>query len=143
MKHGMSQKLESVQPSEEAISILVAEDDEIVRKLLGAIIARKFPEVTVYLAENGRAGLELFKGHRPPIVITDINMPEMDGFQMVDAIRSIEAETKILVITAYDTSDYCEKFDRMGVEGYIVKPIAFEKLFVAIERCLAGIVPAR
>ena len=143
MRHGTSRKRESAQPSEEAISILVAEDDKIVRKLLGAIIARKFPEVTVYLAENGRAGLELFKGHRPQIVITDINMPEMDGFQMVDAIRSIEAETKILVITAYDTSDYCKKFDRMGVEDFIVKPIAFEKLFVAIERCLAEIAPAR
>jgi YesN/AraC family two-component response regulator len=139
----MNRKLESVQPSEEAISILVAEDDEVIRKLLGAIIARKFPEFTIYLAENGRAGLELFRSHRPHLVITDINMPEMDGFQMVEAIRSIEAETKILVVTAYDTSDYCKKFDRMGVEDYIVKPIAFDKLFGAIEKCLAGIAPSR
>jgi YesN/AraC family two-component response regulator len=131
MKHGMNQQLESVQ----AISILVAEDDKIVRNLLGLIIAKKFPAVTVYLAEDGRAGLELFKSHRPQLVITDINMPGMDGFQMVNAIRSIEAGTKILVVTAYDTSDYCEKFDKIGIEDYIVKPIAFERLFAAIEKC--------
>jgi YesN/AraC family two-component response regulator len=131
----MRKKMESVQPSEEAISILVTEDDKIVRNLLAAIITKKFTNVTVYLAENGRVGLELFKCHRPQIVITDINMPEMDGLQMVNAIRSIEAETKILVVTAYDTSDYCKKFDKIGIEDYIVKPIAFKRLFAAIERC--------
>jgi YesN/AraC family two-component response regulator len=136
MKHETDQKPEFVQPSEEVVSILVAEDDRIVRTLLGAIISKKFPDIAVHLAEDGRAGLELFKSHRPQLVITDINMPEMDGFQMVEAIRSIEAGTRILVVTAYDTSYYCEKFDKMGIKDYIVKPIAFEKLFAAIENCL-------
>ena len=50
--------------------------------MLCTVIRRKFPDAAIYLAENGRIGVELFKKHTPDIVITDINMPVMDGIEM-------------------------------------------------------------
>ena len=122
-------------PSESDISLLVAEDDKIVRHLLDLIIPKLFPDAVVYLAENGRAGLELFDRHRPRIVLTDINMPVMDGVQMAREIRALKPDTKIIVLTAYHGSEYREQFDEIGIESYLAKPIVFENLFTAIENC--------
>ena len=139
----IKQELEPTGTAGDAVSLLIAEDNKIVRDLLGAIIQRKFPEITIYSAENGRRGFEIFQEHTPSIVITDINMPEMDGIQMAGDIRSISAATKIIVISAYDESDQCEKFGEIGIEGCFPKPITFPNLFAAIEKCLSEVAPAR
>lgn len=118
-------------------SLLVVEDDKASRDLLGLMIATKFPEVTIHYAEDGRAGLELFKRHTPFVVITDVNLPEMDGIQMATEIRVLKADTKLIVITAYSDRDYLEKFNRIGFDAYILKPIVFSKLFNAVEDCFA------
>ena len=61
------------------MSLLYVEDDAVTRELVGEIIPRKFPHFSVYTAENGKAGLELYKKYCPEIVVTDINMPIMNG----------------------------------------------------------------
>ena len=119
------------------LSILVVEDDEMSRDLLGVMIANKFPDVTIHYAEDGRTGLELFKKHMPFIVITDVNLPVMDGIQMTREIRALEADTKLIVITAYSTRDYLEKLNEIGFSACILKPIVFGKLFDAIQNCFA------
>jgi YesN/AraC family two-component response regulator len=116
-------------------SILFVEDDTIVCHSVGRVLARQFPEATVYTAENGLAGLELFKEHTPGIVVTDINMPVMDGIEMAGAIRTIRPDTKIIVITGYSDKNYLERFIEIGFVDYIVKPVDFGKLFAAIEKC--------
>jgi YesN/AraC family two-component response regulator len=138
----MEQQLQPACLSSGVISLLVVEDDRTVRTLLGMIIARKFPDVVIHMAEDGRAGLELYKEHAPQIVVTDISMPVMDGLQMSREIRLLGAAAKIIVVTAYDNSDCFDTFHQIGVEGFIVKPIAFEKLFSAIETCLAEVAAA-
>lgn len=137
----MRQRVEPIEPRA-AISILVAEDDQIIRTLFHAIIRKIFPDVAVHLAEDGRAGVELFNTYAPQIVITDINMPGMNGIQLARAIRSLEPATRIIVISAYDEAEFCKAFDEIGVDDYLVKPIALEKLVAAIERCIAQIAPA-
>jgi YesN/AraC family two-component response regulator len=123
------------------ISLLLVEDEEVSMGLLASILARKFPDFPLYTARNGRAGLELFTARTPDIVITDINMPEMGGMQMADKIRAIKPGVKFIVITG-DTGRLALE-DSLGVgfkiDHYIVKPVIFEELFVAIEQCLAAI----
>ena len=139
----MAKELETMPPPMEAVSILVAEDDKIVRHLLSRMILKKFPDVTVYSAENGLVGVELFKEHAPSLVLTDINMPLMDGLRMSRELRTISATAKIIVISASDKSAHCEKLDEIGIEGYFVKPIKFQNLFHLIEKCLDEIAPER
>ena len=123
----------------ESFSLLFVEDDTIVCLAIGRMIARQFPDATVYTAGNGQIGLELFREHTPEIVITDINMPVMDGIEMAGNIRSIKAGTKFIVLTGYSDKNYLERFSEIGFCDYIVKPVDFGKLFAAIESCRAEI----
>jgi YesN/AraC family two-component response regulator len=126
-------------PSLASFSLLFVEDDEVVCQAMGRMIAWQFPDTAVYTAENGRIGLELFEEHTPEIVITDINMPVMDGIQMAGQIKSIKADTKFIVLTGYSDKSYLDRFNEIGFSDYIVKPVDLGKLFAAIEKCRAGI----
>lgn len=127
------------QHSGSTISILVVEDDTEALALLKLMIAKKFPGTATSTAENGRAGLELFNKRPADIVITDINMPVMDGIDMACEIKTIKANTKFIVLTAYNEKRFFEKFSEIGFSGYLLKPIEFNKLFAAIEKCIAEI----
>jgi len=82
-----------------SVSMLLVEDDGDILELLSSILAVKYPDVTLYTANNGRLGLELFKAHTSDIVITDINMSELCGVQMAEDIRVIKPETMIIATT--------------------------------------------
>ena len=79
--------------------------------------------------------MDLFKEHAPEIVITDINMPVMDGIEMAAEIKSIKADTRFIVMTAYSDKAYFEKFSEIGFSEYLLKPIQLSTLFAAIEKC--------
>ena len=132
--------MEPFQHSKPRFSILVAEDDEAALETLCLMIKMKFPEAKIYSAENGSIGLELFNKHTPDIVMTDVNMPVMNGIEMAGEIKSIKHDTKFIVLTAYNEKIFFEKFKEIGFNSYILKPIEFKKLFVAIEKCIAEIV---
>ncbi len=131
--------MESRQKSGAGLSLLIVEDDKDALELLTTMIARKFPAIKIYAAENGKRGLEVFKARTPEVVITDINMPEMDGIEMAGEIKSIRGDTRFIVLTAYTNRAYLEKFVEIGFSAYILKPVVFTKLFDAIENCLAEI----
>ena len=109
------------------VSLLLVEDEEIALKTLALILSRKYPNALIHTALNGRIGLEMFKTHRPDVIITDINMPEMNGVRMAAAIREIRPNARFIAITGESHS---------GFECCIVKPIVFNELFNAVERCL-------
>jgi YesN/AraC family two-component response regulator len=105
--------------------------------MLGRIITTKFPDVTVCIAGNGRIGLDRFKEHMPDIVITDINMPEMDGIQMATAIKSVTRVAHFIVLTANSDEELLNEFNEIGYDDFIIKPIIFNRLFAAIGKCIA------
>jgi YesN/AraC family two-component response regulator len=126
-----------------ALSILIVEDEKMAHLSMRLIITAKFPGVGVYFAENGRQGLEIFKELLPDIVITDINMPGMDGIEMAGEIRLLKKDTKFIAITGVSNETYLEKFRAIGFSEYMVKPIEFNKLVAAIEKCIDEITQDR
>jgi len=125
-----------VENERHGISILAVEDDMATREFLGLIINKKFPDISVYFAENGIRGVELFKAHTPEVVITDIVMPGMDGVEMSSMIKKIKPGIKLIVVTGYNFTSYEEEFGRIGANAFLTKPIDIKKLCAAIERCL-------
>ena len=125
--------------SRAALSMLIVEDDGIICEMLGKVTQRKYRDTAIYLAGNGRIGVGLFKEHMPEIVITDINMPVMDGIEMAEEIKSIKADTRFIVMTAYSDKTYFEKFSEIGFCEYLLKPIVLSTLFAAIDKCIAEI----
>ena len=118
-----------------SLSLLIVEDDRAASDIIARMVGLRFPEYTIYTAYNGGQGLELFKKHAPDIVITDVNMPVMDGIELALKIRSIDANATYIVLTAYSNAAIFEKFQEIGVCAYLLKPIDFEELFAAIGKC--------
>jgi len=129
--------METLPPARTPCSILVVEDDPAAIEILGLMIKKKFPDFEIHTAEDGVKGLELFKRYRPDIVLTDINMPGMNGMDMAAEIRSMEPATKFIVLTAYNDLAFFEKFKEIGFVAYILKPVEFNKLFAAIAKCIS------
>lgn len=131
--------MEPVLESEARLSLLYVEDEPETRKLLCGVLTTKFPNLDIYPAENGMAGLELFRERRPDIVLTDIRMPVMDGIRMARQIREENATASIIVISACSETDYLLEAIRMGISRYVLKPVNHKMLFEAVDDCVARI----
>ncbi len=119
------------------VSVLYVEDEGISREDVSEILKRMVREV--HVAGNGAEGLEAWKMHRPDIVVTDLNMPVLNGIAMMRAIRAVDAEVKAIVTTAYDDTGFMLDAIEIGIDQYIIKPIDVEKLRSAIARCSSAV----
>jgi PAS domain S-box-containing protein len=108
------------------ISILYAEDKASIRKAYSALL--KNMAETLHVAANGKEGLALYKKHRPDLVITDLNMPEMDGLAMIAEIRRKDPGTRIMIMTAHDARENFMHAIRYGVRSYLLKPVEHSEL---------------
>ena len=122
------------------IAILYVEDDPVTRNILGKMFPLKFPDIEFHTAGNGKIGLEQYKNLSPDIVITDINMPVMDGIKMAAEIKTLHSDAIIIIISAYSDTNYLLDAIDIGVNHYILKPIDYKKLFATIGKCIAGII---
>jgi Response regulator containing CheY-like receiver domain and AraC-type DNA-binding domain len=87
------------------------------------------------VAENGEQGLRTFRQHLPHIVITDISMPQMDGFQLATAIKELQPETVIIATTAHSSAQSFIHSMKNGINHYIQKPVVYRELFAALDTC--------
>ena len=108
------------------ITILYVEDEDEIRQNTTRPLHRLCSEL--FIASNGKEGLELYKKHKPDIVISDIKMPNMDGIDMCKAIKDIDSEQHIIFTTAHSDSNYFMEAIEMQVDGYILKPIEYNLL---------------
>lgn len=90
---------------------------------------------TVISAYDGEEGLRLVEQHHPQIVITDINMPKMDGLSMAESILKIDPDVKIIITTAHDELDFLHRAIKIGIFDYLAKPIRIDNLVETFTRC--------
>ena len=108
------------------LKILYAEDNEKIRDSYALVLKRYFKEVIE--ACDGKEALALYRSHKPDIVLTDINMPELDGLELIRIIRQDDKTTKIIVISAYSDQEKLMKAIPLGLFAYLVKPIKGDDL---------------
>jgi YesN/AraC family two-component response regulator len=118
-------------------TILIADDSRTMRQMVRT--ALEADRHHVLEATDGRAALDAAGAVEADLVITDVNMPEMDGIDMAAAIKSTKSDTKFIVLTAYNEKRFFQKFSEIGFSAYLLKPIEFKKLFAAIEKCMEDI----
>ena len=114
-------------------SILYVEDEEMVRFTIAKILTRQYPHILIDTAENGAAGLEIFKKLNHDMVITDQNMPIMTGTRMACEIRSLRPKTTILFLTAGLNLGSIQFLIAEGLMHYLEKPVNFNLLFRFID----------
>lgn len=113
------------------IKILIVDDNEALRKLF----CKMLEEFDVLEACNGKEGVNIYKKHKPDIVIMDILMPEMDGIIATKEILKFDPKAKIAALTAY--SSYTNEILEAGAREVMYKPIAKEKLIQCIKEHLS------
>ena len=112
--------------------VLLIDDEEPVRKIVGLYLRSKDYEVIT--AADGKTGLELFQQERPPIVLTDIKMPGMDGIEVLKKIKETSPETEVIVITGHGDMNLSIQSLQLDASDFITKPVGNEALSVAIRR---------
>jgi diguanylate cyclase (GGDEF)-like protein/PAS domain S-box-containing protein len=90
----------------------------------------------LYVAKDGKEGLELFNSHPIDLVLTDIQMPVMNGLKMIQQIRAINKNIPIMITTAFNETTYLIEALNMGVNKYALKPINLKELLKTIETLL-------
>ncbi|WP_309498038.1 response regulator [Sulfurovum sp.] len=113
------------------LTLLYIEDDEALRKKFVNFLKPKFKEI--FEAINGVEALEKYHTHRPDMMVVDINLPKLDGLEVIEHIRKHEKETPILVLSAYSDQEKLLKAIRLGLSDYLVKPIPRQKLLSFLE----------
>lgn len=118
------------------ITILYAEDEKDLREVTHQIL-KGFTKKQ-YVAQNGQEGLELFKKHEKEIdlIITDVNMPVLNGLDMVKEIKKININIPIIVATAFSNKEYLLEAIDIGVDKYVLKPIDIAKLLQVMSQSL-------
>jgi signal transduction histidine kinase len=133
----MIKEAEPAQPASSAylktLTVLYVEDDEDVREQTTRILARWVH--LVLPVEDGIRGLRLYHAAHPDLVITDIQMPGMDGLTLTESIRAQDPAIPIIVITAFETTALMMRSIELDVDRYVLKPVEGGRLQAALLSC--------
>ena len=114
--------------------ILVVEDDKNLRKLIVTCLEKA--SYTVFETHNGEEALDLMDKEYVDLIVTDIMMPEMDGYELIKSLREANYNTPILIITAKEDIDDKRQGFNLGADDYMVKPINIDELILRVKSLL-------
>jgi len=130
MKYEAKESLGGFHHSEEAMlsemSLLYVEDDVFIRQQFAKIIQRMVGKL--FIAADGQEGLDKYRMEHPDIVLTDIEMPKMNGLDMAEKIKELNHDQSILIMTAYNQDDKFLRAIDIGVDKYVIKPVKISQL---------------
>lgn len=112
------------------LTALIVEDSLTIQKQMKIFLEKLFEKV--YVASDGSEGLELAKRVNPDIILTDLQMPKMDGHEFIKNLKEINNNSQIIVFSAYGHSENVIKFLRMGVSDFLQKPVNFSQLTTSL-----------
>lgn len=119
-----------------SITVLYVEDEDDLREITASIL-KSFTK-RQFIASNGQEGYELFLANNQEIdlIITDVNMPILNGLAMIDKIKNINSRVPIIVTTAFSNKEYLLEAINIGVDKYVLKPVDISKLLQAMTQSL-------
>ncbi len=117
--------IEMIMEESRNLRLLYVEDDPVARESIQMVLEEFFDNITV--AVDGVDGFEKFQNSEIDLIITDINMPRMNGLEMIEKIREVDKDISILILSAYTESEYFVTGIKLGVDGYLLKPFDMEQ----------------
>lgn len=124
---------EAEPPAGEAKILVIDDDVGIVNLMTNILTTRGYGVAT---AGSGREGLDAIERHRPDLVLLDVQMPGLNGFEVLTRIREQRADLPVIMVTAYGSEDVAADALRLGADDYLAKPIRIRNLCFRIQRTL-------
>ena len=124
--------------SSTTIRVLLADDHDILRQGLKMLLSMQQEMQVVGEARTGREAVDMAQELLPNVVVMDITMPDMDGLEACQLIRSQQPATQVLMLTMHESEEYFLQSLRMGAAGYLVKKAAPSDLQMAINSIAQG-----
>ena len=119
--------------------MLCIDDNPVNLKLIAQILAKR-PDIDLVTAHTPGLGIQLAMSRQPELILLDINMPGMDGYQVLEVLRNYArtASIPIIAVTANAIPRDIEKGGTVGLADYLTKPLDVGKFLAAVDRALAG-----
>lgn len=108
------------------LNILIVEDEEYAKELLKTILSESF--TNIFTASNGLKALDIVKNNKIDVIVTDIEMPKMNGIEMAKEIKKTNPFIHIIASTAYDNQDLLKELINLNFDGYFQKPLNVEEI---------------
>lgn len=124
--------------SKQRTRILVAEDQPIVRDGLAALLGYQRDMEVAGCAADGEEAVRLYLELRPDVTLMDLRMPRLGGVEAIEAVRSVDPEARVLVLTTYDGDEDIYRSLQAGARGYLLKDAATDELVNAIRAVARG-----
>ncbi|HSG52305.1 MAG TPA: response regulator [Rheinheimera sp.] len=118
-------------------SVLIIDDAYTVREYLRQTLSHLGIN-NVEEAENGSDGLTAFNEQQPDLVFLDIELPDINGQQLLQQIKARDDKTQVVIVTAHNSVDNVQQSIAAGASGFIAKPFSPQKIKNIVERCLAA-----
>jgi two-component system response regulator YesN len=116
------------------LKVLIVDDERIIRAGIRLVVPWENLGVQeVFEAASGKEAMKIVEKEKPDLVITDIQMAEMTGLELIAGIRRLKEDTRIIVLTGYDEFDYARECLRMQVQDFLLKPVDEENLIKIIK----------
>jgi two-component system response regulator YesN len=110
-------------------SLLFVDDDSSICDAIEVLLSRYFKQI--HITTDPLEAIEIFKSHEIDLVMSDVTMPDISGFELAQRLKDINQDIKILFVSGHNESDYVSKMQELGA-GYLVKPINHKNLFETI-----------
>lgn len=120
------------------IQVLIADDHQHVRRGLRRLLQQNADMQLVGEASNGQEAVTLAQELQPHVVIMDVSMPEVDGFQALARIRALGLSVPVIMLSMYGSSDFVRRAMHLGADGYVLKQNVAQQLISAIRTALQG-----
>ena len=113
------------------LTLLYVEDDAALREQFVRVLKPRFKEL--YEAGDGKQALELYAAYSPDMIIVDINLPQIDGLEVIEEIRKSNENTPVVIMSAYSDQEKLFKAIKLGLSDYLIKPVPLKKLFTVLD----------
>jgi len=122
------------------LTLLYVEDDHELREQFVRVLKPRFKQV--FEAEDGIEALEMYEKHHPHMMVIDINLPKMDGLEVIEHIRKKDKNTPIVILSAYSDQEKLLRAVKLGLSEYLIKPVPSKKLLTLLDEMALMYLPS-
>jgi DNA-binding NarL/FixJ family response regulator len=125
-------------PSTYPARLLIVDDHDLLRESMRLMLESEPDLQVVDEAKDGQEAIELCRLHRPDLVVMDVRMPRMNGFEATRKIKEERWATRVLIVSAYANNGFVSEAKRVGAEGYVLKLAPLREILQAVREALEG-----